>query len=523
MKRRNFLSTTGKGIALSALATGISGVRMNAMSASPVLQQMSKLSADSDRVLVLVQLTGGNDGLNTLVPIENQRYYDGRKNIAIAKNQTLALNAGLGWHPSMSGFKQLFDSGKMTIVQGVTYPNPDRSHFRGTDIWLTATDADVFKDTGWVGRYLQTLAPGFPETMPSEPLAVQIGTSLSLGFRSDKGSLGITFRDPESFSALVEGTGAGQYDKSPSTLGGEELDFIRTVERASSVYSKAVKAAADRVKQNAVQYPNGNSLAQSLRIVARLIAGGLKTKFYLVNIGGNSFDTHFDQGGATGAHANLLQQVGDAIKIFTDDCDKLGIGKRVAGMTFSEFGRRVAENGSRGTDHGTAAPLFVFGNDIIGGKIHGKDPDLVNLDNRGDLLMEYDYRQIYSASLLQWFGVSSSSTAQALFRDFSALPLFTTPSSVEDESVLAFSESMVVQPNPSSDVSVIGYTLPFAGDVRVSLHDIRGGTVATVLSEYKQAGSHTTVANVSSLPSGVYFVKIQCGRLQSMKALHVIR
>ena len=523
MKRREFLSASAKSMAIATLATGVSGVNMRALASSPISQSLQSLVGDSDRVLVLIQLAGGNDGLNTVIPVDDPVYYNSRKNIAIPKSQTLALRDGLAFHPALTGFRDLFKDGRLSVVQNVTYPNPDRSHFRGTDIWLTATDADVFKSTGWIGRYLQTLAPNFPAQMPAEPLAIQIGESLSLGFKADKGSLGITFRDPDAFYSLVDQNVNSNYDEAPATIGGAELDFVRSVEKASQVYSKIVKTAADKVKKNAVTYPNSNPLARSLQIVSRLIAGGLGTKIYLVNIAGGSFDTHYNQGAASGPHATLLNYVGEAVKLFLDDCEQLGTANRVAGMTFSEFGRRVAENGSQGTDHGTAAPLFVFGKQVIGGQILGHNPDLVNLDPRGDLLMEYDYRQIYAAALMQWFGNKSNDASQILFRDFSPLSLFQTLSSVNDPDTLALQSSLQVMPQPCDDKASIAFNLPQSAEVQISIHDMRGAEVGRGTSARFQAGLQSIIVPCDHLTVGTYFVRLRAGRVECMTALHVAR
>lgn len=524
MKRREFLHRSTSGLALATLGASFGGIRLRALAASPTLRAWQQLTGGSDRVFVLIQLTGGNDGLNTLIPVENPLYYQARPTLAIPKNQTLPLSTTLGWHPSLRGFRDLFNDGRLSIVQNVTYPNPDRSHFRGTDIWLTATDSDVFKSSGWVGRFLETLAPNFPEQLPDEPLAVQIGTTLSLGFQGDRGTPGITFRDPESFYALVDqSNGSSTYDPAPETFGGTELEFVRTVELSSQLYSRAVKQAADRVRQNTVTYPADNPLAQSLKIVARLIAGGLSTKFYLVSIGGNAFDTHINQGALDGDHPRLLQQLGDAVKLFLDDCRGLGISDRVVGMTFSEFGRRVMENGSRGTDHGTAAPLFVFGEHIIGGQILGHDPDLVNLDNRGDLLMEFDYRQVYAAAILQWFGAPMNTLQTVLFREFSALPLFQVASSVEQWEDAALLQSLTVAPNPCSVQATIGITLPQPARVVISLHDLRGRQLTAIDAGDCAAGRTTAVLPVERYASGTYFVRVQAGSRAAMKALFVER
>ncbi len=523
MKRRDFLSQSGKTVALAALASGISGTSMRALAASPVMSSLQKLVANTDRVLVIVQLVGGNDGLNTIIPVDDPLYYNNRKNISIPKGQTLRLRDGLGLHPTMTGFHSLFQDGRLSVVQNVSYPNSDRSHFRGTDIWLSATDADVFKTTGWLGRYLETQAPDFPGTMPPQPLAIQIGESLSLGFRADKGSLGITFRDPEAFYNLVDQGGSSGYDAAPATTGGAELEFVRSVERASQVYSKIVKAAADKVKTTKVTYPQNNPLAKSLQIVSRLIAGGLGTQIYLVNIAGTSFDTHYNQGGATGAHATLLNYLSEAVKLFLDDCQLLGTADRVAGMTFSEFGRRVAENGSQGTDHGTAAPLFVFGKNIVGGQVLGRNPDLVNLDTRGDLLMEYDYRQVYSAALKQWFGTDTSLESQVLLRDFSDLPLFQKVSSVSDPESMFFLESMQLNPNPANEAAMLSFMMPTSDHCSVTLHSLRGEVIQVVQSSALNAGPQTCTIPTSSLSTGTYFIRVRAGRMDHMKALQVVR
>ena len=524
MKRREFLERSAQGLALTSLATGLGSIRMKALAMSPTLRALERLTSASDRVFVLIQLTGGNDGLNTIIPVENPLYYQARPTLAIPKQQTLPLTSTLGWHPSLRGFRELFADGRLAIVQNVTYPNPDRSHFRGTDIWLTATDSDVFKSSGWVGRFLETLAPSFPEQLPDEPLAVQIGTTLSLSLQGNRGSLGITFRDPESFYALVDQkSGSSLYDDAPQTVGGSELEFVRTVERASQIYSQAVKRAADRQKTNAVTYPSDNPLAQSLRIVARLIAGGLTTKFYLVSIDGNIFDTHINQGALTGIHPQLLQQLGDAVKLFLDDCRALGIGERVVGMTFSEFGRRVMENGSRGTDHGTAAPLFVFGEKVLGGQILGRDPDLSNLDSRGDLLMEFDYRQVYAAALLQWFAAPMTTLQSVLFREFSPLPLFQQPSAVEPWEDAALVQSLLITPNPCTSRAVLSFGLLEPTRVTLTILDSNGRRVSAFDAGDFPSGTSTITIPAEQLASGTYFVRLNAGRRHAMKAFFVVR
>lgn len=525
MKRRDFLRTSvGAGIALSALPA-LGTQSMKALAYSPALKAMQQIAGDSDRVFVLVQLAGGNDGLNTIIPIESSVYYNARKydsvDIAIPKSSALPLTSTLGWHPATAGMRDLYEAGKMAIVQGATYPNPNRSHFRGTDIWLTATDTDVFSSTGWMGRYLETQYPSYPGTLPPDPIAIQIGSSASLGFQSDKGNLAVTFRDPDEFYTLVGQNGGSVWPDAPNTPAGDELEFIRSIADASRLYSARVKEAAD-AGSNTATYPQ-TDLATSLKVVANLISGGLKTKFYLVSIKGNAFDTHNNQGGVTGAHAALLQEVSDALKTFMDDLEALGHADRVAGMTFSEFGRRVQANGSNGTDHGTAAPLFVFGKNVLGNRIHGTDPDLANLDERGDLLMQHDYRQVYASALAQWFSVPQNEVQQLLLGDFATLPLFKELTTSMGDTAAATPLLLRNYPNPVQNSTTIEYTLPATSYVTLSLLDIRGNVVARLAAGEQQAGTHRLPFAADKLAVGTYFCRLQAGRHSDTKPMHIVR
>lgn len=528
MNRRRFIRSVGAtGLAVTTLPTVVDSFAVQALAGGdPRLQQLLEAQ---DRILVLIQLPGGNDGLNTIIPYTNDLYYQRRPNIAIAKNKALRLNDTLGWHPVLGGMRDVFEQGKMAVIQGVTYPNPDRSHFRGTDIWLTATDADVFGTTGWVGRYLQTMAPNYPTELPEHPLAIQIGTSMSLGLLGPNGAMGISFRDPDEFYRMVNSGGA--VEEVPSSVTGDtpagrEVSFMRDVARASDIYAKVVKAAADSAPASTVTY-TGSDLAAKLKVVAQLIAGGMKTRVYLVSYTGNSFDTHAGQTAASdataGVHANLLREMSDGVSAFMTDMQNLGHADRIAGMTFSEFGRRVAENGSIGTDHGTAAPLFVFGNDVRGG-VYGKDPDLVNLDNRGDLLMEYDYRDIYASVLLQWFGTGSSVAQQVLFKDFgpSAMNLFkSAPTSVNDDVRAAHNVFRSVTPNPAVDYATVRVNVDaYASSVGLTLSDMTGRQLRTAEVD---AWSGTGTISVQGLSAGTYILTLHADRTVAHTFVHVAR
>lgn len=424
MKRRKFITNTSA-VILPALLNGFSVKIMGRENIFSSL--LNYADEDSDRVLVLVQLFGGNDGLNTVIPIDNySNYYKARKNIAIAENKILPV-AGtktFGFHPVLSGFRDLYNDGKLAILQSVGYPSPNYSHFRSSDIWMSGSDATQSLNTGWAGRYLNHLHPQYPDGYPNEkvqdPLAIQIGTATSFVFQGNKSPMAVNIADPENVYNLLNGF----TDRAPQTNGGRQLDFIRLVAQQSQAYSQVIKKAAGRVTSQ-TEYPGNNSLAAQLKIIARLIKSGLKTKIYLASFDG--FDTHAQQVNSidtsTGRHADLLKTVGDAIKAFQNDLEFLQIQDRVIGMTFSEFGRRIASNDSLGTDHGAAAPLFVFGTKLRG-NIYGISPEIPgNATHEDNLAMQTDFRKVYSTLLGDWMQVSKPELIQMLYKDYGTIPI----------------------------------------------------------------------------------------------------
>ncbi len=427
MKRRDFLR---RAIPATMLPFGINGFSLAAYGRPPFREPVLADGAPPDRVLVLIQLNGGNDGINTLIPLDQYAtYYDLRSNIAIPEDRVLRLTDRTGLHPAASGLKTLYDGGKLCIVQGVSYPNPNLSHFRATDIWLTASDYNQYLSNGWMGRYLDFEFQGYPGGYPNEempdPLAIQIASVASIGFQGPSQSMAVTLQDPNTFYRLVSGSTSGGEDEVPQTPAGRELAYIRQIGDQSVRYAARVKAAADRAKNRSSLYPAAgrNALADQLKVVARLIGGGLKTRMYLVSMGG--FDNHSNQAVSgettTGTHATLLGNLAAAALAFQDDIELLGAGHRVIAMTFSEFGRRVVSNGSLGTDHGTAAPMFLFGGMVRPG-IAGSNPSLTDLTS-GNLKTQYDYRTVYAAVLNQWFGVPAVDLDAVLLKEFQPLEL----------------------------------------------------------------------------------------------------
>ncbi len=352
-----------------------------------------------DRVLVVVQLGGGNDGLNTVVPHGVDDYYRARPNLGLKGDEILRLNDELALNSKLTDLMRLYDDGKLGIVQGVGYPNPDRSHFRSMEIWQTASESDEFLSRGWIGRYFDNCCEGSPRPQ----VGVAIGDRPQ-AFESEKG-YGISTTDPNKFG-WQPGKGA---DMTPAfnalnqnaPTAGNTLDFLQHTATNAIMSSKEVQEAAKRGGVAAPAGAGGRRGAPQLDTIAGLIRGGLQTRIYYVSVGG--FDTHANQ---VDQHGRLLQQFSTAMAEFQAQLERDGTADRVTTMVFSEFGRRVHENGSGGTDHGTAAPLFLMGKHVKPG-IHGKLPSLTDLDD-GDLKHTVDFRGVYATLLDDWFVTDST-------------------------------------------------------------------------------------------------------------------
>ena len=377
----------------------------------------SMAGVPQDRVLVVVQLAGGNDGLNTVVPFRDDAYYRARPGIGIPKNQVLRLSseADVGLHPSMTGLKEMYDDGMLTVIQGVGYPNPNRSHFKSMDIWHTA-DTDAIGD-GWLGRYFDNQCAGSPDNCAGEQ-------GVAIGRTAPPAMEGRSYK-PIAFETadLFQWTGL---DLHPSMAAPyrdileTELDpsieaqnpnaaFLTRTALDAQVASDKIRKAVD--SKPLVTYPRTNLGAQ-LAMVASMIRAGLETRVYYVSMGG--FDTHAGQGGANGNHARLLGQFSDAVRAFYQDLEKQENSERVLTMTFSEFGRRVGQNASGGTDHGAAAPMFMFGPAARAG-IHARHPSLTDLD-AGDVKFHTDFRRVYATVLEDWLSADSQKVLGGRFR-----------------------------------------------------------------------------------------------------------
>jgi uncharacterized protein (DUF1501 family) len=436
--RREFLRTTALSGALSWTVPAFLANTFDALQTATAASATQVPTGKDSPILVVLQMAGGNDGLNTVVPFANDHYYRARPRLAVTGKDVLKLNDALGLHPTLAGLKELFDAGRLAIVQGVGYPNPNRSHFRSTEIWQTASEADRFEKYGWLGRYFDNACAGCDATA-----GISIGRELPQAFVGPK-PIGISLEDPERYRfvgadqpeadetasseefyrKMTEADGGLAFGGAANTSAGASigavgaarpqgspLDFIERVALDAQLSSDQIRAVA-RKARNQAGYP-ASQLAHGLRLVARLIGGGLPTRVYYVSQGG--YDTHTNQ---RGAHERLLKELGDAVKAFIDDLAAQGNLDRVLVMTFSEFGRRVSENASGGTDHGAAAPLFVVGSRVKPGLL-GQHPSLAPGDLlNGDPKFAIDFRSVYASVLEQWLRTPS---APILGRKFSSL------------------------------------------------------------------------------------------------------
>lgn len=404
--RREFLRTTS----LLAVGAAMPGFLARTVAAATPNIHGAIPGFKDDRILVVIQLGGGNDGLNTVVPYADDAYYSSRPSIALKKKEILRLTDHVGLHPKLHPLKQMADAGKLTVIEGVGYPNPNRSHFRSMEIWQTASDSNKYSKTGWVGRYLDNTCGG-----EAEPVAgVALGGERPQAFDSTKG-FGVAFQDPESYG-WNDGQGEAKEQNFRGLNSGyrpqnDTLDFLHKITANAVLSSDRVKEVARKYK-GGINYP-GDSFGVSLRTVAKMIAGDLPTRIFYVTLGG--FDTHANQ---LGSHASLMERFAEGVSAFQRDLQAQGNADRVLTLTFSEFGRRVAENASGGTDHGTAAPMFLIGNNVNAG-MAGKHPSLTDLDN-GDLKYTTDFRSVYGSLLEQWLGTESGAV---LGREFQQIKL----------------------------------------------------------------------------------------------------
>jgi uncharacterized protein (DUF1501 family) len=571
--RRKFLKTLPGAIGAMSLPFTLAGLPVNVM-ADNALTRMARQSLGNDKVLIILQMHGGNDGLNCVIPVDDyDMYYSKRANIAIPKknsirkyielDSTLPLEKQVGLHPDMQHMKRLYDQGRLNIIQGVSYKNNNGSHFRGRDITFMGGASDEYYQSGWVGRYLQQeIAPKkYPEEFPNpqmpDPLAIEMGSDVSLIFHQE-GNIptSISIDSPESFANLVEGLEGFREDEFVDPRGippeflrnsryHNELEWILSLEDKSKDYAQRLAQlykAGDLIPGyenypetypfNAPKGSLRNPLAHQLKIVTRLLSGNCQTKVFLLKIGG--FDTHADQvesyDPTMGAHAALMYHISSAMNAFQEDLRKRGLEDRVLTITTSEFGRRIYSNGSYGTDHGTGAPMFIFGKGVKPGVV-GNVPDLT----QGNVEMQYDYRLIYGNIVRDWFGVtnndrmneifpglmSASGTSDGVF--FEELPIVNTVVTGTDDFIGDRFSLEECHPNPAKGKTTVHFRINSSNHVSIELYTTQGKKAKMLINGTYPPGEHKVEADLTDLPAGNYIYRMKSGFFEDSRKLAIVK
>lgn len=510
--RRDFLRNLGMAGAGSAM---LGGMPLTAFRFSPLGMSLNN---NSGRILVVIRLTGGNDGLNTFVPIYDYGTYSSlRPNLAIPQNELLQLTPEFGMPSYMSDLLPLWQDGRMKVINSVGYEEQNLSHFRSMDIWESASDANVMDSSGWLGRLVEEQYPDLLITPPDHPPAIQIGAPDSKMFNSlDLVSLSFSVSRAEELEAIAQTGELFDANGPADCYGGEQLNFLRAVTNNTYKYFEVIQQAYES-SANGVDYQF--SLGAQLALVARMIKGGLNTSLYMVSI--NGFDTH---AGQEDYHPALLNELASQVKNFFDDLMPGGHDQRVLCMTTSEFGRRIEENASLGTDHGSAAPLMLFGAGLNGNGFLGENPDLQDVDNIGNLKYDVDFRRIYSSVLTNWLCLDSGLIGDVLGQDFQELDLGLECNVVSTSGPTAKPDlSSEVRYSPDGTVH-FHYTLSQNGQVKVQLFDLSGRLVSTLRNEYQPSGEYQLSWYPSqSMAGGLYVLRLQQGAVAVSKRVRVMR
>ncbi|WP_297692424.1 DUF1501 domain-containing protein [uncultured Eudoraea sp.] len=539
--RRSFLQALG----IAGSGSMMLGSNMLTASApSPLTAAIA--NADTDSILILIRLSGGNDGLSTVIPIEQyDTYANARPNIYIPESKILKLTDEFGIPTYMNSLEPMWGAGQVKAVHGVGYENQSLSHFTGSDIYantdLTTTGFDGL-DTGWMGRYFENIYPDYLVNPPAAPAAIQIGNFGSLVFQGEETNYAFVTSNIDQLEEIAESGVQYSLDDSlfNNCMYGDQLKFLRGVANTTYEYSGLIHEAYER-GQNQVEYQD-NGFARQLALLARLIKGNLGTKVYMISMGG--FDTHGNQ---PLAHERLMSNLSIAINNFYEDIAFTQQDEKVLSMTFSEFGRRIFENGSNGTDHGKAAPTLFFGSGLNGSAFVGEHPSLESPNGRGNLEYTMDFRDLYATVLAEWLCVPIPLVEQHLLdHPYAPVDLGFNCSGVEfppivysdepptppmpedpvaEDPTPELLEAIVHKPfYPTNSTPHIYLEMPFTAHVDIQLYNILGQNVGTVYNQIMAEGS--AEINIrenlpSHLSTGKYIYRIQVSDKKMSKSIMV--
>ena len=498
--RRSFLQALGL-VSSGSILLGKTPV--SAMNPTPLTQALA--NSNSDRVLVIIRLKGGNDGLNTVIPAYDYGTYSNiRPNIKITNANSFALSTEFRMPNYMQDLQNLWSNDKMKIVHGVGYPNQNLSHFTSADIWSSAGNTVEQTQTGVFGRYFENLYPDYLLNAPAIPPAVQIGSLSNLMFTGDQAAYAFSVANPDQLQSIAQSGVAYDVQNLPTCTYGDQLGWIRSIVNTTYTYANVIHQAYNNATNNA-NY-NNSDIAKQLAIVARLIKGNLGTKIYMVTLDG--FDTHAEE---ITRHQQLMLDLSNSVTQFFNDLDTSGNGQNVLAMTISEFGRRPEENASLGTDHGAASTMMLFGEGLNGSGFVSTHPDLSNLDTNGNLQHTTDFRSVYAAILEDWLCIDSQVVNDTLFQNYTraGIGVACNAANYEDYSFNQFIHIPVYKNNSV----YLQFELQTASSVSIELFNILGKSLGKIYNKRNLAGKYEVDLNPNrkKYTIGQYFYQINVG------------
>lgn len=508
--RRSFLRNLGL---VGSGSMVLANLPITAAGASPFTQALS--NANTDRILVLIRLKGGNDGLNTIIPTaQYSRYQSARPSIRIPENRIIQLDDAFGMTDSLAPLTPLWQEGAMKVIHSVGYPDQNLSHFRSSDIWASASDSNVIDNSGWLGRWLENEFPDFLLNPPTDPPAIQIGGAGNLAFtNSEMTNMSVVVNNPDQLARIAQD---GQlYDPIdvPECYYGEQLGFVRSVANSTFKYAQVINEAYQR-SGNTINY--SSNLGRQFALIARLIKGGLSTRLYMVTLDG--FDTH---AGQNNIHPRLMQELGQGLVDFYNDLAADQVDTNVLCMSVSEFGRRIEQNASGGTDHGAASPLVLFGAGLNGNGTIGQGPDLNNLDLVGNLPYETDFRSIYSTVLENWLCLAPTHIDQIMGQSFTRVPELGLACQTTSYRHPQHSTPLEHQWLQNGNQVTLRYYLPKGSRVRAELLDMRGRLLQDLSQGWTPPGWHDLRIQLGQhrLAGAIYLLRMQAGQRALVKKI----
>jgi uncharacterized protein (DUF1501 family) len=510
--RRSFLQALGL-VGSGTILIGKTPV--SAMNPTRLTQELA--NSNSDRVLVIIRLKGGNDGLNTVIPAYDYSTYASiRPNIKINNSDSFALSNEFRMPNYMQDLQNLWNNDKMKIVHGVGYPDQNLSHFTSSDIWSSAGSTTEQTQTGIFGRYFENIYPDYLLNAPDIPPAIQIGSLSNLMFSGDNAGYAFSVANPDQLQSIAQSGVAYDVQNLPNCTYGDQLGWIRSIVNTTYTYANIIHQAYNNGANDASY--NNSDISKQLAIVARLIKGNLGTKIYMVTLDG--FDTHAEE---APAHQQLMLDLTNSINQFFNDLDASGVGQNVLAMTISEFGRRPEENGSLGTDHGAANTMMLFGEGLNGSGFTGTHPDFANLDSDGNLQHTTDFRSVYAAILEDWLCIDSQVVNDTLFQNYTRADIGVACDAANYEDY-SFNQFIHI-PIYKNDSVYVQFELKNASSVSIELFNVLGKSLGKIYNKRNLAGKYKVDLNPNRLKHtiGQYFYQINVGGKKYSKSFVFIQ